>query len=138
MQYKSLVFSGGGALACAYIGALEELDSRGILKNIDNYAGSSVGSLFASLLACGASVQFLNKELKKLNLKELKDDSVGILRDIYRICSEYGYCKGNKLLNLCEKYICELTGNPKYTFNQLKIDKNKIMSGMMDIEYGYI
>ena len=49
---KKLVFEGGGVLGVAYCGALEELSNRGMLCEVDTYAGTSAGSIVAALMAC--------------------------------------------------------------------------------------
>ncbi|RFZ40348.1 Multidrug resistance protein stp [Mycobacterium marinum] len=46
-----LVLGGGGALACAHLGVLEELEAAGI--TVDRYAGTSMGALMAALAADG-------------------------------------------------------------------------------------
>lgn len=48
---ENLVFSGGSTRSFAYIGAIEELEKRGILNKVTRFAGASAGSLFATLLA---------------------------------------------------------------------------------------
>ena len=50
-HYENLVFEGGGVCAFSYCGAISELDKMGILKNMKRFAGTSVGAIFAALLA---------------------------------------------------------------------------------------
>lgn len=52
----ALVLSSGGPRGLAFIGAIEELQSRGY--NITSVAGTSMGSLVAGVFACGALAQF--------------------------------------------------------------------------------
>ena len=58
--YKNLVFEGGGVRGYAYKGVIEELNNIGILKNFTRFAGTSIGALFAALLAVG----FTSYEIK--------------------------------------------------------------------------
>jgi len=51
----SIVFSGGGSKGYCYIGVVKYLDEMGILPNLKTYAGTSIGSLFATLLCIGYS-----------------------------------------------------------------------------------
>jgi len=50
-HYENLVFEGGGVCSFAYCGAISELEKMGILQKIKCFAGSSIGALFAGLLA---------------------------------------------------------------------------------------
>ena len=50
-HYENLVFEGGGVCSFAYCGAISELEKMGILQKIKRFAGSSIGALFAGLLA---------------------------------------------------------------------------------------
>ena len=43
--YRNLVMEGAGVKGFAYAGALQVLDSMGILKNIQRVAGTSVGAI---------------------------------------------------------------------------------------------
>lgn len=46
-----LVLGGGGALACAHLGVLEELEAAGV--TVDRFAGASIGAIMAGLAADG-------------------------------------------------------------------------------------
>jgi len=50
-QYENLVFEGGGVCGFAYCGAISELEKNGVLSKIKRFAGTSVGAIFATLLA---------------------------------------------------------------------------------------
>lgn len=56
-RYKNLVFKGGGVRGIAYMGALEELDQLGIVKNIQRVAGASAGAITATLLSFNLSIE---------------------------------------------------------------------------------
>ena len=49
----NLVLSGGGIKGLIHLGALKALNEKNLLKNIKNYAGSSIGSFIALLLCIG-------------------------------------------------------------------------------------
>lgn len=66
-----LAFGGGGIRGMAHIGLIEELDKQGI--RADMVAGTSIGSLFAALYACGYRGQFLASLMENINLKLLLD-----------------------------------------------------------------
>src|SRR3989344_3222084 len=121
--FTNLAFAGAGVLGYAYIGAIYELDKRRILKNIKNFSGSSIGSFVAALLACDATVGYISSVFNQMDIKKLRDDSVGFVRDAWRIYHKYGYCKGKELLKTCKQHIKNLTGNSEYTFGQLYKEK---------------
>ena len=48
---KNLVFQGGGVKGLVYVGAIQELESQGILSDIEGVAGTSAGSIISALLS---------------------------------------------------------------------------------------
>ena len=63
------VFQGGGCRAAAYAGAFAAASERGV--HFSKLAGASAGSLAAVLIAAGATPEWLNENLGKLEVKEL-------------------------------------------------------------------
>lgn len=53
LMIKNLVISGGGISGMGILGVLKYLEKRGVLKTIENYTGTSVGSLLNLGLALG-------------------------------------------------------------------------------------
>ncbi len=51
--YKNLALEGGGVRGLAYSGALEVLENKGILKNIERVAGSSAGAIAGLMISLG-------------------------------------------------------------------------------------
>ena len=87
-KYENLVFSGGGMKGLAYCGAVEVLEKFGILKNIKRYAGSSAGSIMASLLAIGYTPTELTAEISKIDFSKIIGVHGGYVQDavdIYKI-----------------------------------------------------
>lgn len=113
-----LVIGGGGVLGTAHVGAIRVLADHGILSGIKNFAGSSVGSLFAGALACGADIEFIERELRHIDYKKFQDDSWGYILDIYRLINKYGYCRGDALYDWYGDILKKLTGNPDVTFGE--------------------
>ena len=111
MKYTGLVLEGGGVKGLAHCGAISILNEEGILKDFNKFAGSSVGSLIAGLLACNASIKFICDEIWKLDLREFKDDSWGVFKDIYRLLWKFGWYKGDKLYDYYSKIIEQVTQN---------------------------
>ena len=57
---NSIVFSGGGSKGYCYIGVVKYLDETGILPNLKTYSGTSIGSLFATMLSIGYNYKELH------------------------------------------------------------------------------
>ena len=104
----------------AYVGALEVLDSEGILNNIERVAGTSAGAMVAVMVALRYSAEEVRQVLWNLDFKEFKDSSRGVLRDTIRLFKEYGWYKGDFFRDQIAKLIEKKTGNGEMTFEQLE------------------
>lgn len=123
--YKYLVFSGGGIKGIAYCGALNILEKKHMLRNNDGshkivgFAGTSAGSIIAALLAVGYKPCEIKKIMKKMEMRDLVDDKVGILRDGIHLIGNYGTAPGNYVLDFMGELIEAKTGDKDYTIDQL-------------------
>ncbi len=70
------IFGGGAIRGLAYIGAVKALQENNI--KYDTLAGSSVGAIFAALLAVGYSYQELKEVLMKINFELFRDIHFGL------------------------------------------------------------
>ncbi|RAK22349.1 NTE family protein [Anoxybacillus vitaminiphilus] len=66
------VFSGGGIKGFALIGAYQAIEAKGL--RFKRVAGTSAGSLIATLIAAGFTSEQLIKVVNELNLKDLLDE----------------------------------------------------------------
>ncbi|MCV7198755.1 MFS transporter [Mycobacterium angelicum] len=77
-----LVLGGGGALACAHLGVLEELEAAGI--TVDRYAGTSMGAIMAALAADGVDAAgvdaYIYEYFVRKNHSDFTVPSKGFLR----------------------------------------------------------
>lgn len=73
LPIENLVFEGGGPKGLVYVGAIEELEKVGILKNIKNVGGSSAGAMTALTLGLGFSAKAIEKIVKTAKLGEFTD-----------------------------------------------------------------
>lgn len=117
-KYRNLVMEGGGILGIAYGGALDELEKRGILKDILRVAGTSAGAIQASLVAVGYTAEEISEIIANTPIETFNDDGF-VSRGTKRLMSEYGWFKGESFLNTIEKLIGMRTGNPNLTFADL-------------------
>jgi len=108
-EIKYLVFSGGGARGISFIGALQILHKLNILdEKILGYAGTSVGSLFASILAIGYTPDEMMLIMNKMDFNKIADSSKEL----------------NYIYDLLGDLISVKTGNPDYSIKNLYLDKN--------------
>ena len=75
LKYTCL-FGGGAIRGVAYIGAIKAFEELGLES--DTFAGSSVGSIFASLLAVGYTSDELKQIFAKVNFELFRDIAIGV------------------------------------------------------------
>lgn len=73
------IFGGGAVRGLAYVGAIKALKELDI--NIKTYAGSSVGSIVATLLAVGYNADEIKELLMEVNFELFRDLHFGINKD---------------------------------------------------------
>jgi len=117
--FKNLVFEGGGAKGIAYLGAMEVLIKKGILKNIKRIGGASAGAINALLLGLNYSTDELKEILMELNFKKFLDDSPGVWRDITRLRNKFGWYKGDRFHDWIKGLVEDKTDNPNSTFGEI-------------------
>ena len=93
--FRNLVFEGGSVKGIAYVGALEELEKRGIMPNILRGGGTSAGAINAVLLALNYSADEMRQVLWELDFTNFLDDSWGVVKDVKRVVDEFGWYKGD-------------------------------------------
>jgi len=121
IPFENLAFEGGGAKGMAYIGALRVLEESGLYPaHILRVAGTSSGSFFASMVACGATSAELKQLLFDTDLvKLLKDAKWGRFSCAVNLWSDFGFHPGQRLLDFLGELLAERTGSPDVTFGQL-------------------
>jgi len=117
-NYKNLVMEGGGVRGLAYPGALQVLEQKGILQNIDNVAGSSAGSIAGLLVALNYNSHEIDSVLQNLQIGEFNDGKF-FFGKIERIRDDYGMYKGEKFETWLSNLIEYKTGNADLTFSEL-------------------
>ena len=113
-KIENLVFRGGGVLGVAYAGAIDALNSRGILPQIKRVAGTSSGAIFASLFCLGYSPNEI-----KLIAHEIDFKKFGSHWNPLRIISQYGIYRGDNFLKWIKEKIKAKTGDENFTFRDL-------------------
>ena len=75
LKYRCL-FGGGAIRGVSYIGAIKALEELGISPT--TFAGSSVGSIIAAMLAVGYTAEEMKDIFLKVNFDLFKDISIGL------------------------------------------------------------
>ncbi len=117
-HYRNLVMEGGGIKGIAYGGALQELEDRGILKNITRTAGTSAGAIQACLLAVGYTPSEITDIISNTPVESFNDGGLGFSGS-KKLFRNFGWYKGDSFLAKMEELIRFRTGNPDLTFGQL-------------------
>jgi len=120
VQFRNLVFEGGGVKGIGYIGAMEVLSQRGFLDHIDRVGGASAGAINALIFSLGYDISTQRKILSSTDFKEFMDNSFGYIRDFRRLWFEFGWNKGDFFSEWAGDLIKEKLGNDQATFNDLK------------------
>lgn len=115
----SLVFEGGGVLGTAYVGVAQILADKRLAKQCKNNAGASIGSVIATLRACGASAEFMEKKIRGLDYLRFEDCSMGSVGAAYNLYMHYGLYKGHEYEQFVEDCFYELTGIHNITYKQI-------------------
>jgi NTE family protein len=116
--YKNLALEGGGVRGLAYAGALEVLEQKNILKNVERVAGSSAGAIAGLMISLGYNSTEIDSILQTLKINEFNDGR-DIFGKIKRIRKEYGVYRGEKFENWLGQLILYKTGDANTTFLQL-------------------
>lgn len=118
-KYTSLVFSGGGIKGLCYAGVIKALEDLDVLYLIDKFAGTSMGSLFITMIALGYTGNEIIYETMNVNLKKFINVSI---KSFFK---QYGFDTGYYFKEWIGLKIKEKTGNENYTFQDLWNDKKK-------------
>ncbi|MEM6718829.1 MAG: patatin-like phospholipase family protein [Bacteroidota bacterium] len=111
---ENLVFKGGGVLGIAYAGALQVLENHNILDGIKGVAGTSAGSIVATLVSLKYSAPKIKEIVAATNFKKFEDGFNPL-----HIVTRYGLYDGNYFLNWLKGIIKDKTGNENITFAEL-------------------
>lgn len=127
LDYKNLVFEGGGVKGICYCGVVQILEELNILKKINKFAGSSAGSIIASLLAIGYTANELKDIMFSFNFNDLIKGRKNYLRDGVRLIHSYGMCDGDDVMSFLGKLFLNKVHNVNYTFENLFIEYGKML-----------
>ena len=119
VQFRNLVFEGGGVKGIAYVGAMSILEKRGALSDITRVGGTSAGAINALVYALGYSLAEQNDILRSTDFKKFMDDSFGVIRDIRRLAKYFGWHRGDFFTSWIGDLIKDKLGSAEASFTDL-------------------
>ena len=117
--YRNLVLEGGGIRGIAYGGALQELESRGVLAGIRRVGGTSAGAIQAALLAVGYSAQEIVEVVNATPVQRLNDGRFIFVGGTRRLVKQYGWYRGDELSRYLSELVARKTQRPDLTLGEL-------------------
>ena len=126
---ENLTLGGGGIFGYSYIGVIQFLEEKNLLKDIKNFLGTSVGSVICLLLTIGYTLEELKAlvfNLDIINGLDIKNNN------ILEIIDNYGFDNGYKLIKIIKIFIKKKNNDPNITFLEhfKKYNKKLIISGV--------
>ena len=114
-NYKNLALQGGGVWGISYAGAVDELESLGLLEQIQSVAGTSAGSLTGLLLALRFSGDEISRIIQGLDYNKFLEQG-----KLHRIVQQYGFYTGDYATELFHGWLQEKLGSEQATFADLR------------------
>ena len=117
---KRICLSGGGIRATAFLGALEVLETNGLLRSVKEYIGVSAGALICYGLVLGYTVQELKKLCMEFDFALIRsvdpESAMGFM-------DEFGFDKGENLRRFLESLLKQKNLAPETTFEEFSLQK---------------
>lgn len=114
---KGIVFSGGGIFGISYVGSISELIEKGY--KFKYFVGSSIGALFATLMACKMNIKDMYTFAMDLDLTQMKDNS-NFVTGLHRLYNEYGWYSQDYYKQMIEQILYKITNKHDITFSDIK------------------
>jgi len=116
---KNLVFEGAGIRGIAYCGAVQEMEAKNLMGNVEKVGGTSSGAIVAMMISLGYTGKDIEQIIIKTKFRKLNDGGFFLIGGITRIKRYFGWYKGKKAEKWLGKIIEEKTGNADITFEEL-------------------
>ncbi|HET7543073.1 MAG TPA: patatin-like phospholipase family protein [Polyangiaceae bacterium] len=117
-RIMNLVFEGTGVRNSIYVGGLLALEEAGLYAGVQAFAGTSSGSIVATLAAIGCSPQEIERATMELDFSKILDGSVA--GGLARLLTSYGWFKGDYFLERMQELVEKKTGSARISFAECK------------------
>jgi NTE family protein len=115
---KNLCLEGGGVKGLGLVGAALYLEEKGLWNEIENFVGSSAGSIFALIAALGYRPKEIKDLMFEVDFSKFKDDE-SYYRQCKNMLTYYGIHSGKYFELFIKNIIKEKTGKTNTTFKEL-------------------
>lgn len=112
-KYDTLVIAGGGLYGLMYLGAIKYYMEKDQLNDVKEYVGTSIGSILCILISLNCNVEMIKTWLNENTLLHKNDINV------FNIFEKYGIDCGDRLTNVLESKLKDLTGKSYINFKTL-------------------
>lgn len=116
---KNLVFEGAGIRGIAYCGAISEMESAGMMQDIEKVGGTSAGAVVALTISLGYTSREIQEIITRTNFRKFNNGRYSVIGGLSRLRKYFGWYRGNKVESWLEKLIQQKTGNADITFEEL-------------------
>lgn len=113
MKKKTIIFSGGGVKGIVYVGVIQALEEHNIIKNINTFVGTSIGSFIISMYLLGYNGQEMYDFITNFDLSRLK------CTNILSFFEHYGLDKGEGLEYVLKRLIVARGHDENITLKEL-------------------
>ncbi len=121
IKYENLVFEGAGIRGIAYAGVLKELELAGVLKEVQNVAGTSAGAITALMVSLKYNSDEIYRKISATKFQKFNDGRYFFVGGLYRLTNKFGWYKGDEFMNWLEDIIEDKTGSADITFEELNL-----------------
>ena len=125
VQFRNLVFEGGGVKGVAYVGVMRALRRHGALEHVVRYGGTSAGAINALMVALGYDDDEQLEIMRGVDFRKFMDDDFGFLRDGWRLVKEFGWNRGEFFTDWIGDLIARKLGRADATFADLNAATGK-------------
>ena len=119
---KNIVFAGGGARIFSHFGFIKALEENNLLKSIENYIGTSIGSLTALCIILGYTTEQLINIFSRIDLLKTIDIDAD---NLFNYFTNFGLDNGERYIRIIHILIKKKLGQSSITFKELYNKTNK-------------
>ena len=116
----NLVFEGAGIRGLAYSGAIRELESGDMLKDVQRVGGTSAGAITALLLALGYTSGEITAIIHSTPFRKFNDGQFFFLGGIRRMQKYYGWYRSEQFDKWLARLVKNKTGDADISFAEMK------------------
>jgi len=113
---RNIVFAGGGARIFSHFGFIKALEEHDLLKNINNFVGTSIGSLTALCVVLGYTTDQLINIFTRIDLLKTIDINAD---NIFNYFSNLGIDSGERYIRIINILIKKKLGITNVSFKKL-------------------